>query len=183
MKKILIIIGSPKENSFNKAFAKQAIALLQGHADIEILDFHDLPFMSPDLEDPRPDAVNRVLQKVQKADGLWIFASEYNLGPSAYLKNLLDWCSRPISHHFEDGTYVTGKKVTFTSVAGRSAGKYVLVALNQMCAYMGMDIMKAHQTGVGLEQADFDEDIPHFREEHFLMLKRQVTSFLAFINQ
>ena len=62
------------------------MTLLQGHAAIEVLDFHDLPFMSPDLEDPRPDAVNRVLQKVQEADGLWIFASEYNLGPSAYLK-------------------------------------------------------------------------------------------------
>lgn len=183
MKKILFIIGSPKKHSFNKAFSKYALKALEEKAKVTYLDYHDLPFMSPDLEHPRPAFVDRVLKQVQEADGLWIFASEYNLGPSAVLKNLLDWCSRPLSQHFEDGTYVTGKKVTFTSVAGRSAGKYVLVALNQMCAYMGMDIMKEDQTGVGLTFKDFDEDCPHFREEHLLCIKRQAESFLAFLDQ
>lgn len=179
--KILFIIGSPKKHSFNRAFSEIAKAYLKDRVEIEELYYADLPFMSPDLENPRPASVSRVMKKVEEADGLWIFASEYNLGCAAILKNLLDWLSRPISDHFEDGTYVTGKKVTLTSVAGRSAGKYVLVSLNEMLNYMGMNVMKEYQTGVGLSQHDFDVDSPHFSEDYIIQLKRQADAFIEFL--
>lgn len=182
MKKILMIIGSPKKNSFNKAFSKIAADYLSERAAIEYLAYQDLPFMSPDIEHPRPASVARVMKEVADADGLWIFASEYNLGCAAVLKNLLDWLSRPVGERFEDGTYVTNKKVTLTSVAGRSAGKYVLVQLNQMLSYMGMTIMKEYQTGVGLSEHDFIVDEPDFQEDHIIQLKRQADAFCRFLD-
>ena len=45
MKKIIFIIGSTREKSFNKQLAATAEQMLLGVAEVSYLDFKDLPFL------------------------------------------------------------------------------------------------------------------------------------------
>lgn len=180
--KILIIIGSPKKHSFNYLFSQYAYQYLKKYCEVSYLDYHDLPYISSDNQYDFIETVERIKKEIEQADGLWIFASEYNLSYCAQLKNLLDWLSVPIQDHdFDQGTFIKGKKVTITSVAGTTGGRFVLTKLYELLNFIGMDLMKDDSTSVALLKEDFKEDIPHFTVEDFNHLYRQCDSFICYI--
>ena len=96
MKKILMIVGSLRNNSLNMQLAKIAEEMLAGKAEVSFLDYADIPFMNQDIEYPAPESVSRVRQIVMEADGIWFFTPEYNSYIPGVLKNLLDWLSRTL---------------------------------------------------------------------------------------
>ena len=96
-KKILAIVGSLREGSFNRQLAMKAGAMLGDRAEFTLLPYADVPLLNQDEEYPAPEAVARVREAVKAADGLWFFVPEYNHTYSGVLKNLLDWLSRPVS--------------------------------------------------------------------------------------
>ena len=99
MKKVLMIVGSLRKNSFNHQLAKNVEAMIAGKAEVSYLHYAALPFMNQDIEFPVPENVARVRQAVQEAEGIWIFSPEYNYQIPGVLKNLLDWLSRPLAHN------------------------------------------------------------------------------------
>ena len=59
----------------------------------------DIPAFDEDLEDgPAPDAVTALKEAIAEADGVLVATPEYNGSIPGFLKNALDWVSRP----FED---------------------------------------------------------------------------------
>ena len=46
MKKILFIIGSLREKSFNRQLAQEAMQIIGNRAQVEELDFSDLPLLN-----------------------------------------------------------------------------------------------------------------------------------------
>ena len=89
MKKVLMIVGSLRKDSFNLQLAKVAEEILKGQAEVRYLHYADMPFMNQDMEFPTPESVARVRQEVLAADGIWIFSPEYNYQIPGVLKNLL----------------------------------------------------------------------------------------------
>lgn len=97
---ILAIAGSLREASISGQLAdaaRKAVERTDHFVNFEILDWSDVPLFNEDNEFPPPDAVFRVREAIQEADGLWIFTPEYNHSIPGPLKNLLDWLSRPLS--------------------------------------------------------------------------------------
>ena len=78
MKKIVFIVGSLREKSFNGSLAKLAETALQGKAEIEYIKADAVPFLNQDIEFPAPESVARVRNIIKEADALWIFSPEYN---------------------------------------------------------------------------------------------------------
>ena len=118
MKKIVFIVGSLREKSFNGSLAKLAETALQGKAEIEYIKADAVPFLNQDIEFPAPESVARVRNIIKEADALWIFSPEYNYNIPGGLKNLLDWLSRPlIANDPERMTVVVGKRVTICGFA------------------------------------------------------------------
>ena len=78
MKKVLMIVGSLRRESFNLQLAKLAEEILMDSVQVSYLNFVDLPFMNQDIEFPAPESVARVRQAILAADGIWIFSPEYN---------------------------------------------------------------------------------------------------------
>ena len=76
MKKVLMIVGSLRKESFNLQLAKLAEEMLKDKVQVSILYYADLPFMNQDIEFPTPESVARVRQEVLAADGIWIFSPE-----------------------------------------------------------------------------------------------------------
>ena len=64
--------------------------IIGGNAEVQELDYSELPLLSQDIEQPEPEVVARIRKEVSEADGLWIFTPEYNMSYPGHLKNLLD---------------------------------------------------------------------------------------------
>ena len=179
MKKVLMIVGSLRKNSFNHQLAKQVEAMIAGKAEVSYLQYADLPFMNQDMEFPAPESVARVRQAVQEADGIWIFSPEYNYQIPGVLKNLLDWLSRPLApNDWERGSAVKGKPVTISGVAGRSGAAGVRKNLSALLEIMSMKLIGGQGSGVSLDAEAFQSGVLNLSEENLTEIRGQAEAFL-----
>src|ERR1700688_5075993 len=99
---ISIIVGSTREGRFSEKPAKWILQQLQKRdgVDTRPLDLRDFPM--PFFDQPatpatpgRPPYQNEVVQRwtaaIAQSDGFVFVTPEYNYGPSAVLKNAIDW--------------------------------------------------------------------------------------------
>lgn len=182
--KILFIIGSRREQSFNRQLALAANQLLADQAEITWLDYKDVPFFNQDIEDPVPESVARVRQACLDTDAFWIFTPEYNYQIPGGLKNLLDWLSRPVAPgETITNTAVYGKLVTLSGVGGKNKTQSVRKALDSLLAFMGMHVMKDGQTGIALTPEEWGTSVLTLNPDEEKDLKSQGESFLKFVNE
>ena len=179
MKKVLMIVGSLRKNSFNHQLAKQVEAMIAGKAEVSYLYYADLPFLNQDVEFPVPESVARVRQAVQESDGIWIFSPEYNYQIPGVLKNLLDWLSRPLApNDWERGSAVKGKPVTISGVAGKSAAAGVRKNLSALMQAMSMNLIGGQGSGVSLDAEAFRSGVLKLTEENLAAMRAQMEEFL-----
>ena len=180
MKKVLMIVGSLRKESFNLQLAKLAEEMLKDKVQVSILYYADLPFMNQDMEFPAPESVARVRQEVLAADGIWIFSPEYNYQIPGVLKNLLDWLSRPlVSNDWERGSAVKGKPVTISGAAGRSGAAGVRKHLSALLEVMSMKLISGMGTGISADAESFATNKLHLSEENHAALQAQAELFLS----
>jgi NAD(P)H-dependent FMN reductase len=102
MTAISVIVGSTRQGRFSEKPAQWIFQRLKnrGGVDARLLDLRDFPM--PFFDQPLPPAMpgrpayeNEVVKKwtaeIARSDGFIIVTPEYNYGPSAVLKNALDW--------------------------------------------------------------------------------------------
>ena len=180
MKKVLMIIGSLRKDSFNMQLAKVAEEILKGQAEVRYLHYADMPFMNQDMEFPAPESVVRVRQEILAADGISNFSPEYNYQIPGVLKNLLDWLSRPlVPNDWECGSAVKGKPVTISGVAGRSGAAGVRKHLSALLEVMSMNLIGGMGTGVSADAESFATNKLHLSEENHAALQAQAELFLS----
>jgi NAD(P)H-dependent FMN reductase len=108
--KIGVIVGSTRPGRFADHPAKwiKELAEKRGDIEVEMLDLRDwpLPFfdeeMSPAYAPSKNEVAQRWQRKIDSLDGFIVTAAEYNRGPTAVLKNALDygyreWNRKPIA--------------------------------------------------------------------------------------
>lgn len=180
MKKVLMIVGSMRKHSFNRQLAQHIRELLEGKAEVSVLEYADIPFMNQDIEVPPPESVARVRQAVQAADGIWIVSPEYNFQIPGVLKNLLDWLSRPLDPSDPQRiSAVSGKRVTVSSAAGKSAGAGVRKNLSNLLGVMSMNVIGGMGTGIALGADSFLSDKLILSDKNREDLDAQLALFLA----
>ena len=74
-KKVLFIVGSLREGSFNHQMALEAEKALAGKAEVSYLDYSAIPLFSQDLEVPTLPTVAAAREAVQAADALDLLSS------------------------------------------------------------------------------------------------------------
>ena len=127
-KKVLFIVGSLREGSFNHQMALEAEKSLAGKAEISYLDYSAIPLFNQELEVPTLPAVAAAREAVLTADAIWIFSPVYNFSIPGTVKNLLDWLSRALDLSETRGpSALQDKIVTVSSVA--NAGHEQLFAI------------------------------------------------------
>lgn len=136
---ILGIVGSMRQQSSNRGLVKLAQKLVP--ADVTFI-FHDnigaLPFYNEDLEEPSrtPEVVKQWRELVRGADALFIAAPEYNFGPSAVLKNAIDWATRPLGQHV-----LSGKAISLISSSGGTGGAHMMEQLGGIMGLLGNTVV------------------------------------------
>ena len=131
--KVLAICGSLRASSSNLGLIRMAQRLAP--PDIELMHWDrlgDIPFYNEDLEAAPPSIVAEWRDAVITADGLFVAAPEYNFGPTAVLKNAIDWATRPLGQHA-----LRGKRISIVSSAGSTGGKHMIEQLSGILALLG----------------------------------------------
>lgn len=91
-----IIVGSNSKDSINRQLAQALAHLVQGEAELELLDLSALPFYNRDDDATAyPAAFTALKNQVRSKDGILFVTPEHNRSVPAYLKNALDGASRP----------------------------------------------------------------------------------------
>ena len=99
---ISVIVGSTRQVRFSEKPAQWILEHLQKREGIEgrLLDLRDFPM--PFFDQPMPpampsrppyehDVVQKWTAQIAASDGFIFVTPEYNYGPSAVLKNAIDW--------------------------------------------------------------------------------------------
>lgn len=92
--RVVAIVGSIRNESYNKKLAQFVQKRYVGKFDLEILDLASLPFYNQDIEENAPQAVTDFKAKVKAADAVLWITPEYNGTIPGVLANAIDWLSR-----------------------------------------------------------------------------------------
>ena len=181
MKRILFIVGSLREGSFNRQLAREAEQMIGARAEVTYLDYKDVPLINQDIEFPEPEAVCRLRATVKEADGIWVFTPEYNFSYPGHVKNLFDWLSRPVvANDYETPTVINGKKVARSGAGGKMATAKCREKLTELLTFLKADVMEP-QTGIALNVEAWTEGRMILSDEQKVALKNQVEAFLKIV--
>ncbi|MEA2159331.1 MAG: hypothetical protein QOD66_1711 [Solirubrobacteraceae bacterium] len=115
--RVLGVPGALRSASYNRQLLRAAAKLLPPEA--EYVEYDGLKALPPFDEDDEPapgEAVERWRQAIAEADALLFATPEYNSSIPGWLKNAVDWASRPFSD-----TVLRNKPV---AVIGASTGMF-----------------------------------------------------------
>jgi len=98
--RILALSGSLRAGSYNTALLRAAAAAAPPEVEVVLYDgLADVPAYDQDLDAAAetPAAVERLRRAFADADAVLIATPEYNGSIPGFLKNALDWVSRPLA--------------------------------------------------------------------------------------
>ncbi len=132
--KILGFGGSLRKGSYSTALLNAAKSLAPSDVMIELFDIRDIPIFNQDLESDMPKVVKQFKEKVKGADAILISTPEYNYSVPGYLKNAIDWASRPPSYNSFEGKPVA----IMSSSPGMLGGSRAQYHLRQVLVFLDM---------------------------------------------
>jgi len=178
--KIVAIVGSLRQDSFNRQLALEAARVVGEEAELELLDYSDVPLLNQDLEYPAPAAVERVRKAVQSAGGIWFFTPEYNHFFPGVLKNLIDWLSRPPAAN--EPQVLSGKPAAISGITpGMSGTALAQDHLVTLISFLNMKVMNQPRLAVPGAGKLVNEQGQLALEETTPRLEKQAQAFIRFI--
>jgi len=139
--RVLGISGSLRHESLNSALLRAAAERLPaGTRVVEFERLREVPPYDEDIEaEATPSVVEELRDAVRNADAVLIATPEYNHSIPGWLKNVLDWVSRPAGQSALNGTPV--------AVIGASTGMFGAVwaqaELRKVLGAMGGRVVEA----------------------------------------
>jgi chromate reductase len=105
MKKIAVIVGSLRKESWSRKLAQTLIKLAPASLQLDIVEIGELPLYNQDFDDigPVPAAWQTFREQMKKYDGVLFITPEYNRSVPAPLKNAIDVGSRPYGQSIWSG--------------------------------------------------------------------------------
>jgi chromate reductase len=100
---VAVLVGSLRQESFNRKMAKALEELAPESLRLEIVEIGALPLYNEDDDGNPPAAYTALRQRVKAADAVLFVTPEYNRSVPAALKNALDVGSRPYRQSVWDG--------------------------------------------------------------------------------
>lgn len=182
MNKVLIVIGSFRKESYNHQLGLIIKEMLEKEFDVENLEYQDLQLFNQDEEFEQVEVINRIRTKIKECDGIWFITPEYNGSYPGSLKNLIDWLSRPlVLNRYQDGTAIAAKKVTYSSVAGKSKGINARDKLHELLNFVGADILNYPSVGIALTKEDFSKTKLSIHDDDLRLIQKQAEAFIEYI--
>ena len=153
-KKISVIVGSLRKDSFNKKIAIEVMKITSPNLELEILEIGQLGYYNEDLDQGNPP-MEWVLfrNKIKNSDGFLFITPEYNRSISAVLKNAIDVASRPYGQNCWKGKPGAVVSVSISALGAFGANHH----LRQSMVFLDVPMMQQPEAYIGNAQKLFDE--------------------------
>lgn len=177
MKKILALVGTNANFSYNRLLLKFMKKHFKQMADIEIYEISKLPAFSVDVPLEEQTEVWKLKQKVKAADGVIFSTPEYDHGIPAALKSAVEW----LSYHT---TVLKKKPVMVVGVSyGRQASARSQVQMRQILISPDCDanLMPGNEVLIGGATHVFSKDGRLINAEMRDNLEECFTHFIEYI--
>ncbi len=171
-KKIAVLVGSLRKESFNRKIANQLIQLAPDSLEMEIVEIGNLPHYNEDLEENVPKEYTDFRQKIEAAEGYLFVTPEYNRTISGVMKNALDVASRPYGNNVWSGKPGAIVSVSMSALGGLGAN----MALRQPMVFLNVLLMQNPEAYIGLAHTLFDAE-GNLKEDTRKFLKNYIDSF------
>lgn len=164
MKTFIAISGSIRKDSYNTNLLRAAQEVAGEGVHISIYDISKLPFYNQDEEALFPQEAIYLKEALEAADGVIFATPEYNRSIPGYLKNAIDWASRPYGKNSFKGKPVLVLGVSVAPTSAALAQYHLKQIMNYLDArvlgqpefYMGSAIDKFDSEGRLIDQESRD---------------------------
>lgn len=153
-RKIAVIVGSLRKQSFNRKVAKALILLAPPQLEMEIVEIGQLPLYNQDDDDAPPAVYTEFRAKIKEFDGVLWVTPEYNRSVPGVLKNAIDVGSRPYGQSAWNGKPCGVVSASPGALGGFGANHH----LRQSLVFLNMPAMQSPEAYIGNAGKLFDGD-------------------------
>ncbi len=153
-RKIAVIVGSLRKESFTRKVAKALMLLAPNTLDMEIVEIGQLAMYNQDDDGAPPPTYLEFRDKIRSVDGVLFCTPEYNRSLPAALKNAIDVGSRPYGQSAWDGKPCAVVSVTPGALGGFGANHH----LRQSLVFLNMPAMQQPEGYIANVSKLFDGD-------------------------
>ena len=180
--RILALGGSLRAASLNRALLNEAADLAPSGTTLDlghVTVAGALPLFNQDILDHEgpPGEVTQLKDALRAADGLLIATPEYNWGIPGFLKNAIDWASRPAS---DIGLVFGDLPVALIGAGGGGGTRLAHSAWLPVFRYLRMRPWSGHSLYVDHARERFDEHRRLSDDVAREQLRAVVTGFAAY---
>ena len=176
MTKIAVIVGSLRQESFNKQLAHVIEKLLPEDVEFVYADISDFPLFNQDNEADYPAAAQAAKDQIAEADGVLIVTPEYNRSVPVVLKNAIDWLSRPYEQNPFDN-----KPVAVAGTGGVWGTTFAQTHLKATLLYLDAKVLGQPEVYVARASSMFEAKDTITDERTIEFLQKFVDRFLQHI--
>ena len=181
MKKIGILVGSLRKESFSKKIAANVAALFPEGYETEFIEIENLPFYNQDYDNEnnvREEYAN-FRNRIKEIDAVLFVTPEYNRSVPAVLSNALDIGSRPYG-----ASVWNGKPAAIISQSPGNLGAFgANHHLRQILTCLNMPVVQQPEAYIGNAAALLDENGKVKNEGTVQFLQSFVDAFVNLIKK
>jgi len=153
-RKVAVIVGSLRKESFSRKLAKAIAAVAPANLSFDFVDIGQLQHFNQDLEATPTAEWTAFRDRVKAADAVLFVTPEYNRGVPGVLKNAIDVGSRPYGSSVWNGKPAAVVSNSPGAIGGFGAYHH----LRQSLVFLNMPTVNQPETYVGGVAAMFDEN-------------------------
>lgn len=176
---IAIIVGSIRNNSYNKMVAKHIVKTFGDEVNFKCVDIESLPFFNEDIENENIESVEIARKIIRESDGVIIITPEYNGAIPGVLKNALDWFSRKDYVLMKKKYLAMGASI---GIFGTSKAQSQIVQLLDTGAYQMQRIPNSNVTISNISE-HIDEDGQITDERQLKKIDNAVENFIKWVEK
>jgi len=136
-RKIVVLVGSLRKDSFSRRIARNIAALAPKGYEFDEIDIGKVGFYNQDLDGKEPAEWLDLRARIKSADAVLFVTPEYNRSVPGVLKNAIDIGSRPFGHSVFDGKPAAVVSNSPGNVGGFGAHHH----LRQSLAFLNMPVL------------------------------------------
>lgn len=179
MRKVLVLVGSFRQGSYNQQLAHALQKLAAPTLDLEFADIAGLPHYCEDLWDVPPPSVVAFKTAIAQADAVLIVTPEYNRSFPGVVKNALDWGTRPVGQNVWMGKPA--------AICGASRGAIGTAAaqsqLRSVVPAIGLSLMSQPEVYIAFKQGLVDDQGVVTIDSTRAFLTQFIDAFVAWIDR
>jgi len=181
MKKVGVIVGSLRKESWNRKLALVLIELAPVSLNMEIVEIAQLALYNQDPDDQGhpPKEWTDYRERMKKFDAFLFVTPEYNRSMPAPLKNAIDVGSRPYGKSVWSGKPAAVISASPGAMGGFGANQH----LRQTFVFLDMPCMQQPEAYMSHINQIFDEKFNIANEETHAFLRKYIQAYAAWVEK